>query len=181
MPIGPIMLDLQGLELSTEEKELLNHPLVGGVILFTKNFHSIEQLEKLIFDIRHCRNSPILISVDHEGGRVQRFQDGFTKLPAQARYGEQYDIDHQKAVNLAEKAGWLMAVELLTIGIDFSFAPVLDLKTQTSSIIGERGFHSNPLAIAQIAKAYIEGMNAAGMQAIGKHFPGMVRSKKILI
>lgn len=172
MPIGPIMLDLEGLTLSAEEIELLQHPAVGGVILFTRNYATLDQLQALIFDIRHSRTSPILISVDQEGGRVQRFKQEFTQLPSQSVYGKLFEKNNQEGLATAKLAGWLMASELLSIGIDFSFTPVLDCLNDQSAVIGNRGFHENPQIISVIAKAYIEGMNDAGMQAIGKHYPG---------
>jgi beta-N-acetylhexosaminidase len=172
MPIGPIMLDIAGTTLSEEDIALLQNPMVGGVILFARNYKSPEQLTALTYKIRHSRKNPLLIAVDQEGGRIQRFQEHFTKLPALASIGELFDESPERAVKLAVTCGWLMAIELLTTGVDFSFAPVLDLNKNMSEIIGNRSFHANPEVVTVLAKAYIQGMNRAGMQAIGKHFPG---------
>lgn len=172
MSLGPIMLDLEGVELSSEEKEMLQHPLVGGVILFSRNFSSVEQVARLVKDIHAVREPRLLISVDHEGGRVQRFRDGFSSLPAAGHFGEIYDNDPRKAMILAEKAGWLMAAELRAVEIDFSFAPVLDVDAGISEVIGDRAFHQDEKVIVELAHAYMKGMEHAGMAATGKHFPG---------
>lgn len=172
MPIGPIMLDIASTSLSKEDEALLQNPLVGGVILFTRNYESLPQLQQLVYRIRNCRKDPILIAVDQEGGRVQRFHDKFTELPANRKLGEWYDKDKDQALLYANEMGWLMASEMLAIGIDLSFAPVLDLDTGKSAVIKGRGFHSNPAAIIELAIAYISGMHEAGMAATGKHFPG---------
>lgn len=172
MPIGPIMMDLKGVELDHTERELLSHPLVGGVVLFTRNFLSSEQLQDLIFNIRSVRREPILVTVDHEGGRIQRFREGFTALPACEELGNLYNKNSNEALKFAQEIGWLMAAELLSVGIDMSFAPVLDLNLKISEVIGNRSFHRDPDVVIQLATAYIQGMNQAGMAAIGKHFPG---------
>lgn len=172
MSLGPVMLDLHGVEITSEERELLRHPHVGGVILFSRNFASVEQLETLVSEIHAVRSPRLLVAVDHEGGRVQRFRDGFTLLPAAAHFGQIYDEDQARGRALAERAGWLMAVELRAIGIDFSFAPVLDVEHGVSEIIGNRAFHRDPTVVAELAHAYIKGMHEAGMAATGKHFPG---------
>lgn len=172
MSLGSVMLDVAGIELSTEDKEVLLHPAVGGVILFSRNFESVDQLEKLIADIHALREPHLLVAVDHEGGRVQRFIDGFTRLPAARRIGELYDHNNMSAKALAEKTGWLMAIELRSIGLDFSFAPVVDIDYQMCKVIGDRSFHSDPHVVYELAHAYIKGMDAAGMAAVAKHFPG---------
>ncbi len=171
-PIGPVILDLEGTELSQEEGELLQHPLVGGVILFTRNYESPKQVATLCRHIRHARQTPLLIAVDHEGGRVQRFREGFTRLPSMGQIGMLYDDLPQPAIELAKIGGWLMAAELLSVGIDLSFAPVLDLKKGINPAIGDRAFHSQPTVVVALAKAVMQGMHQAGMAATGKHFPG---------
>jgi beta-N-acetylhexosaminidase len=172
MPIGSIMLDVAGFELSSEDKELLQNPLVGGVILFSRNYHDLQQLRQLVYEIRNCRKDPVLIAVDQEGGRVQRFQEGFTTLPPNRIFGELFDEDQPKAINMAMEIGWLMAVEILAVGIDLSFGPVLDIDTGLSEIIRGRGFHADPCKVSDLAISYITGMHEAGMAATGKHFPG---------
>lgn len=172
MSLGPIMLDLKGIEMDAEEKELLQHPLVGGVILFTRNYESPEQIGKLVQDIHALRSPHLLVGVDHEGGRVQRFRDGFTVLPSVTELGKVYDSDPTIALSLADQLGWLMAVELRSVGVDFSFAPVLDLDRGISDVIVQRAFHSDPDVVGRLAFAYVSGMHRAGMVATGKHFPG---------
>lgn len=172
MSLGPVMLDLQGTTLDEQEREMLCHPLVGGVILFTRNYENPEQLTALIAEIHALRSPPLLIAVDHEGGRVQRFRQGFTRLPAMRRFGEIYERDKRRARQLAEQAGWVMASELRAVGVDFSFAPVLDLDYGLSTVIGDRSFHRSPQVVAELANALMQGMHRAGMAATGKHFPG---------
>lgn len=172
MSLGPIMLDLAGTELAQEERELLQHPLVGGVILFTRNYESPEQIQQLVSEIHGIREPHLLVSVDHEGGRVQRFRQGFSELPPAAVFGKIYSEDSKRAKRLAEICGWLMAVELRALGLDFSFAPVLDLDYGVSTVIGDRAFHRKPDVVADLAQSYMMGMRRAGMVATGKHFPG---------
>ena len=172
MAIGCIMLDLEGTELQAEECELLKHPSVGGLIYFSRNFESAEQIAALSAAVREAAGKPILIAVDHEGGRVQRFREGFTRLPPIASLGRDYADDPLQAKQAARQAGWLMAAEVRAVGIDFSFAPVLDLDYGTSGVIGDRAFHRYTRIVSVLAQAYIEGMREAGMAATGKHFPG---------
>lgn len=164
LPIGAVMLDLAGLALTAHEHDLLGHPNVGAVILFARNFQDADQVAALIRAIRAARRGDILIAVDQEGGRVQRFRDGFTRLPPVARFAE------NKA--LAQSAGWLMAAELRAVDVDFSFAPVLDVDCGISTIIGDRAFSRDPLEVVELAGLFRQGMKVAGMAATGKHFPG---------
>jgi len=164
LAIGPLMLDVAGLTLTAHEREVIAHPNTGAVILFARNYQDPEQVGELIAGIRAARPGPILIAVDQEGGRVQRFQTGFTRLPPAAVYA--------RSPELAEPAGWLMAMELLALGVDFSFAPVLDVDCGISQIIGDRSFAADADSAARLASAFRKGMNAAGMAATGKHFPG---------
>ncbi len=173
--IAPLMLDLMGVTLSAEEHELLQHPMVGGVIFFSRNYESSEQVSHLVTAIRQVANTAgkeILLAVDHEGGRVQRFRSGFTRLPALAALGELYTEDPSHALQLSRLHGWLMAAEVKSVGIDFSFAPVLDVNYGVSEVIGDRAFATDSTGVSQLAVAYIDGMRDAGMASTGKHFPG---------
>jgi len=166
------MLDIAGTELSAEDRVRLSHPLVGGVILFSRNYQSNAQLIALTTAIHALRTPPLLIGVDHEGGRVQRFREGFTRLPAMREFGLIWDEHPQRARALAQQAGFVLAAELRAHGVDFSFAPVLDVDWGESGVIGDRAFHRDPQAIAELAHSLMLGMKQAGMAAVGKHFPG---------
>ncbi len=170
--LGPVMLDLAGFALTAEERDLLRHPAVGGVILFSRNFLEPEQIAALTAEIHALRDPHLLIAVDQEGGRVQRFRDGFTQLPPAARFGELARRNPHHARQAAEAVGWLMAAELRAVGVDFSFAPVLDLDRGVSGVIGDRAFADNINAVADLAGAWSEGARSAGMAQVGKHFPG---------
>jgi len=172
MSLGPMMLDVASTSLDSEDREILAHPLLGGVILFSRNYENPQQVKELIESIHALRKTPLLIAVDQEGGRVQRFKDGFTRLPAAADLGVVYNADRRLALQLAEQTGWINAAELREVGADLNFAPVLDLDYATSGVIGDRAFHRRPEAVADIAHSYMRGMEQAGMSAVGKHFPG---------
>jgi beta-N-acetylhexosaminidase len=170
--LGPLMVDVAGTELTPEDRRVLAHPLVGAVILFTRNFESYPQLERLVADIRAVRQPPLLVAVDHEGGRVQRFRKEFTVLPPQRAIGRVYDLDPEAGRKLAWQTGWLLAAELRAVGIDMSFAPCIDLDHGVSEVIGDRAYHRNPEVVARLAVACMQGMRTAGMAATAKHFPG---------
>ncbi len=170
---GPVMVDVEAYTLTEQEKKRLQHPLVGGVILFARNFQNREQLQRLCAEIRAVRQPALLIAVDHEGGRVQRFKDdGFTHLPAMRDLGRIWDSDPSLAVKLANAIGYILAAELRACGVDLSFTPVLDLDYECSAVIGNRAFHSDPQTVARLAEALSHGLQQAGMAACGKHFPG---------
>ena len=168
---GVVMLDLKGLIVEIQERELLTHPQVGGVILFSRNYASATQLEDLIASIKQC-NDHLLVAVDQEGGRVQRFRDQFLTLPELRAIGIEYEKDPEQGIAAAKLCAWAMAAELMQYGVDISFAPVLDLFDVNSPVIKERAFSGDPAAVGDIGLAYIEGMQDAGMAATGKHFPG---------
>lgn len=172
MSLGPVMLDVAGLILNDEDRKRLRHPQVGGVILFARNYQSPDQLRSLVDEIHGIKKPRLVVAVDQEGGRVQRFRDGFQNLPAMASLGEFYEVDNGLAIKYAESFAWIMASELLHYGVDLSFSPVLDVANPVSSVIGDRAFHHKPETITRLANAWIRGMRKAGMEAIGKHFPG---------
>jgi beta-N-acetylhexosaminidase len=172
IPLGPLMLDIPGKELTPDDIRRLTHPLTGGVILFTRNYASPEQLAHLTAEIHALRAPPLLIGVDHEGGRVQRFRQGFTAIPAMGAIGAPWDAHPLRARHLARDAGFILASELRAHGVDFSFAPVVDLDYGVSRVIGDRALHADPAAVAELATALMLGMREAGMAACAKHFPG---------
>lgn len=171
MTLGPLMIGLRGLEPTAEEQEWLAHPLVGGVILFRRNVESPDQVEALVKALRGSRRPSPLLAVDQEGGRVQRLTRGMTRLPPLRGLGRLYERDPKQALDLAADHGWLMAAEVRAVGLDLSFAPVVDLDRE-STVIGDRAFHDAPDAVRALARRYVEGMRRAGMAATAKHFPG---------
>lgn len=171
-PLGPIMIDITSDRLTREERDILSHPAVGGVILFTRNYENPAQIRDICVQLHKLRTPELLVAVDHEGGRVQRFRDGFTSIPAMRKLGELYDEDPETALDDAHTLGWLLAAELRACQLDFSFAPVLDLDYKKSEIIGNRAFHSSPQIVTKLASSFFDGLKDAGMAAVGKHFPG---------
>lgn len=169
---GPLMIDVVGTTLTDAERERLMHPLVGGVILFARNYSDPEQLMALCAEIHALRSPSLLIAIDHEGGRVQRCREGFTRVPAMRRLGEWWDRDAPAAKVAAQEIGYTLAAELRACGVDLSFTPVLDLDYGVSGVIGDRAFHRDPHAVVDLAGALIEGLKRAGMACCGKHFPG---------
>ena len=169
--LGVLMLDLEGTQLTKFEQDLLRHASVGGLILFSRNYKTPTQLKQLITSVRACRKD-ILIAVDQEGGRVQRFVQDFLQLPALNQIGKIFAENKNDGLEKARQCAWAMAAEVLHYGIDISFAPVLDLYTSTSRVIAERAFSAEAGEVIELATAYIDGMNLAGMKASGKHFPG---------
>ena len=170
---GPVMVDTVGSKLTSEDKKRLMHPLVGGVILFARHFENREQLTKLTRQIHALKRPKLLIAVDHEGGRVQRFRtDGFTHIPAMAQLGDVWMTDPMQAMSLATACGLVMGAELRACGVDLTFAPVLDLDYGVSEVIGSRSFHRDPRVVAMLARAVSQGLAMVGMAACGKHFPG---------
>ena len=171
MNLGPILIGLPGTQLDQHSREQLLHPLVGGVVLFTRNFLDRDQLEKLVSEIRSARDPRLLICIDQEGGRVQRLQNGFTRLPPLGVLGKLGRSDPQKALDMAYRHGRVMATEMLACGIDLSYAPVLDLD-RGSSVIGDRALSDDPAVVVRLGRAYLAGMHDSGMKTTGKHFPG---------
>jgi beta-N-acetylhexosaminidase len=169
--LGPIMIGIAGLELDKKSRLQLQHPAVGGVVLFSRNFANPEQIRQLVADIRNCRSPRLLIAIDQEGGRVQRLREGFTRLPPLGTLGQLWRTDQAMAADYAYRHGRVMAAEMLDLGIDLSFAPVLDLD-RGSSVIGDRAFSADIAAVSDLGSHYLAGMHDAGMKTTGKHFPG---------
>ncbi|WP_028487546.1 beta-N-acetylhexosaminidase [Thiothrix lacustris] len=172
MSLGPVMLDVAGTELSAEDRELLQHPAVGGVILFARNYQNPAQLAALTASIRALREPHLLVAVDQEGGRVQRFREGFKRLPPAGYYAALYQQSPVAARQVAQRMGWLMAAELQAVGVDFSFAPVLDIDRGLSRVIGDRAFGEHAQTVSDLTGAWMQGVRLAGMVSVGKHFPG---------
>jgi beta-N-acetylhexosaminidase len=172
MPLGPVMLDLAGTELDAEDRDVLRHPAVGGVILFARNYASPAQLTALTASIHDLREPRLLIAVDQEGGRVQRFREGFTRLPPPARFAELYQRHPREARAACQAVAWLMAAELRSVGVDFSFAPVLDLDRGLCPVVGDRAFGTRARVVGDLGLAWLDGVRQAGSAAVGKHFPG---------
>ena len=172
LPHGPVMLGVEGLALTAADRARLAHPSVGGVILFARNYRDPAQLRALTGAIAALRTPRLLVAVDHEGGRVQRFRDGFTAIPPMRTLGEAYERDPAAALAQAEQHGVTIGRELVAHGVDFSFTPVLDVDHGASTIIGDRAFHHHPLTVAALAEALVRGLHGAGSRAVGKHFPG---------
>lgn len=172
MSLGPVMLDIDDVALSPADRDLLREPGVGGVILFTRNYESVAQIADLVAEIRALRSPSLLIAVDHEGGRVQRFRDGFSAIPPMRHLGHVYDRDVAQALQLAHQVGWLVGSELRAAGIDLCFAPCVDLDWGVSEIIGDRSFHARPETVGELSAEFSRGLRSAGMVAVAKHFPG---------
>lgn len=172
LPLGPLMFDVAGTELTADDRRRLVHPLAGGVILFSRNYSNPEQLSRLTGAIHALRVPPLIIGVDHEGGRVQRFRGGFTAIPPMRELGRTWDTNPQHALQLAVETGFVLAAELLAHGVDLTFAPVLDVDYGSSSVIGDRALHTDPGAISELGRSLLQGFRQAGMKGVGKHFPG---------
>ena len=171
-PLGRLMIDVSGLSLEPQEREILGHPAVGGVVLFARNYHSSAQVTALITSIHALREPPLVIAVDHEGGRVQRFVDGFTVLPPAGIVGAVYDENSRSGIELSAAVGTVMGSELAGVGIDVDFAPVVDIAGPNASIIGDRALHSNPSTVAILAGRQLAQMRAWGIHGVAKHYPG---------
>ncbi|HEY7740234.1 MAG TPA: beta-N-acetylhexosaminidase [Steroidobacteraceae bacterium] len=172
MSLGPVMADVAGIALEPQDRELLAHPLIGSVILFTRNYESVEQLTRLVAEIHAIRTPALLVAVDQEGGRVQRFREGFTRLPPAREIGRRYSASAAEGIALARQLAWLMAAELRAAGVDLSFAPCVDLDYGVSQAIGDRALHADARSVGDLAVAWMLGMREAGMEATAKHFPG---------
>jgi beta-N-acetylhexosaminidase len=169
--LGPLMIDLRGKTIAADERDWLQSPLVGGVILFTRNFESVEQLARLVADIHAARQPPLLVTVDQEGGRVQRFREPFFRLPPFRALGRLYDEERELALKAVAACGWLMAAELRAVGVDLSFAPCVDLDRGLSKVIGDRALHREGAVVAALARRFAAGAKKAGMAITAKHFP----------
>jgi beta-N-acetylhexosaminidase len=165
------MIDLRGHALAADEREWLQSPLVGGVILFSRNFESVAQLERLVAEIHAARQPPLLVTVDQEGGRVQRFREPFFRLPPLRTLGRLYDEERELALKVAAACGWLMAAELRAVGVDLSFAPCVDLDRGLAKVIGDRALHREPAVVAALARRFAAGAKKGGMAVTAKHFP----------
>jgi beta-N-acetylhexosaminidase len=172
LPLGPVVLDPLGHALTDDDRRRMGHPACGGVILFARNFENAAQLQALTEEIHALREPALLIGVDHEGGRVQRFRESFTALPPMRALGSLWDRDREAGRVAARAAGYVIAAELAAHGLDYSFTPVLDLDYGTSTVIGDRALHFDPIAVGALAAALIHGLADGGMAAVGKHFPG---------
>ena len=172
LPPGPAVVDVLGTILTDEDRERIRHPAAGAVILFARNYESSEQLTQLTLEIEKLREPAVPICVDHEGGRVQRFRQGFTAIPAMRELGRLWDRDREQGRAAARAVGYVIGAELGAHGLDFSFTPVLDLDYGASSVIGDRALHFDPTAVGALASQLIAGLTEAGMAAVGKHFPG---------
>jgi len=170
--LGPLMIDVGGQELTAEDRELLCHPLVGGMILFTRNYRSPEQLKALCDEVLSLPRQRLLLAVDHEGGRIQRFRMGFSRIPSMRSLGQLYHENAAKALEEARQQGAIIGRELMAYGIDLCFAPVLDVDHGVSTVIGDRAFSDDTAIVVELARAFRTGLNSAGMAATGKHFPG---------
>jgi len=167
-----LMIDIEGKTLTPEDKELIQHPFVGGVVLFERNYENISQLQELTSEIHSLSDDNFIIAVDHEGGRVQRFRKGFTELPAMSELGLLYDLTPGLATEKAEFIGQTIGKELKFVGVDYVFGPVLDINMGESDVIGDRSFHSDPKIISMLTATLLQGIQSAGLKAVGKHFPG---------
>ena len=172
MPLGPIFVSVEGKELTSEDKEILSHDLVGGVVLFTRNYENKDQLKFLIKSIKLIKTPNLLVSVDQEGGRVQRFMSGFYPIPSMGFLGDLYDQSSEEGIQATCITAEIVGIELAEVGVDFSFAPVLDIDHGVSAVIGDRSFHSDPKVVDCLSKHFYKGMQKAGMHCVAKHFPG---------
>ena len=172
MSLGPIFVSVKGKKLSSEDKKILSHDLVGGVVLFTRNYENKDQLRSLIKSIKLLKSPNLLVSTDQEGGRVQRFINGFYPMPSMRSLGILYDQSNEDGMQATSIAAEILGLELLEVGVDFSFVPVLDIDHGVSEVIGSRSFHSNPQVVNCLGEHFYKGMQKSGMKCVAKHFPG---------